>query len=527
MEQPDWNINRPSHHYQAFILLFATTLGFLGALLYLLFRWESAAHYGEIRQEELEKVQRGSEAIVQHLEGRYSDLYFLADLTSLHRIEEISQIQNGTSEVASEYISFVDRKVQYEQIHFFNRSGKQLFHIYRSGKTIHISEPGMHQDAGTVRYARGINRLAVNEVYISPLELYKNLGRVETPPKPVIHLGTPVFNQNKQQIGAIMVSLLASPLLDRFATASGVQYGYTELLNAEGYWLYSNDSTDRSWGFMFPHRTAETLPRDYPDEWKQMQASPSGQIRSDNGLFTYQRVAPFEDMPEGAYEWTVLSRLPEDKLEDMGAGMKVQFLIFAGVMLVLSAAVTWQYTKSRAYKQQLEYMALYDPVTGLPNRIKFFRALDDALKEGRKDQRFALLFLDLDGFKAVNDTYGHEAGDEVLRMVGSRLRGSVRSGDTLARMGGDEFNLLIKLDNGAQDAEEASKRILAALSAPFELSGGQCRVGASIGISLYDVDGRERETLLHKADSAMYVIKGQGKNGFAFYQEEEHSVKYK
>ena len=177
-------------------------------------------------------------------------------------------------------------------------------------------------------------------------------------------------------------------------------------------------------------------------------------------------------------------------------------------------------TEQNRDRRQLKYLAFYDPLTDLPNRSLFYDRLGQALARGNRDREpFALLMLDLDGFKVVNDVHGHETGDALLQAVGRRFQRCVRESDTVARMGGDEFVVLL---NGVRDAEAAfvvARKILAALGEPFLLGGRECRVGASIGICLSPEDGDDMETLLGRADAAMYESKANGKNTFTRYRE--------
>jgi diguanylate cyclase (GGDEF)-like protein len=129
----------------------------------------------------------------------------------------------------------------------------------------------------------------------------------------------------------------------------------------------------------------------------------------------------------------------------------------------------------------------------------------------------AVLFLDLDGFKAVNDGWGHAQGDELLRDVAGRLAGALRTGDTVARIGGDEFTVLIPELPSEEGAAEVSRKILRELDRDFRVGGSECRVTASIGIAVYPRDGSDADALLRNADAAMYRAKLAGGNRFAWY----------
>jgi diguanylate cyclase (GGDEF)-like protein len=182
-------------------------------------------------------------------------------------------------------------------------------------------------------------------------------------------------------------------------------------------------------------------------------------------------------------------------------------------------------TRKRAAQEQIEhaaraeYLAYHDALTTLPNRSLFSKLLVHSIHLAHRHRRqLAVLFLDLDRFKHINDSLGHEAGDLLLKEVAARLKGCLRESDTVARLGGDEFvAMLPELDE--KYAATVAQKILAAVARPFVLHGQELRVTASIGISIYPEDGLDEPTLKKNADIAMYQAKEEGKNNFQFYSE--------
>ena len=171
--------------------------------------------------------------------------------------------------------------------------------------------------------------------------------------------------------------------------------------------------------------------------------------------------------------------------------------------------------------ERIEYLASHDSLTNLPNREMFNELLRFSIEgAGRYQRQFALLFIDLDRFKIINDSLGHEAGDLLLVEIAGRLRRTLRSSDVVARLGGDEF--VVILDNAAErgDVEAVAQSLLAALSQPLQLSGHECRTTASIGIAMFPADGTDVHTLTKNADMAMYLAKEDGKNDFRFFARE-------
>lgn len=176
-------------------------------------------------------------------------------------------------------------------------------------------------------------------------------------------------------------------------------------------------------------------------------------------------------------------------------------------------------------EERLHHLATHDALTGLPNRTLFHDRLIHAielsrrLRSGKNEKwELAVMLLDLDNFKAANDTYGHLEGDLLLQAVTEQLRKCVRESDTVARMGGDEFTLIFENVSGEDDAAGLAKKVLAVFDQPFQFGGHKMKITASIGISLYPRDGQDAQVLLSRADIAMYQAKRYG-NTFRFYED--------
>jgi diguanylate cyclase (GGDEF)-like protein len=169
-------------------------------------------------------------------------------------------------------------------------------------------------------------------------------------------------------------------------------------------------------------------------------------------------------------------------------------------------------------EETILHLAYHDALTDLPNRTLFEDRLTVALAQAhRRNQMLPVMFLDLDRFKQVNDMAGHATGDELLRRVAERLAGLVREGDTVARVGGDEFTLLFPEVAGAEDTMEIAERVLKVFQQPWVLDGHEFHVTTSVGIAMYPNDGEDAESLLRNADTAMYRAKEQGRNNYQLY----------
>jgi diguanylate cyclase (GGDEF)-like protein len=178
-------------------------------------------------------------------------------------------------------------------------------------------------------------------------------------------------------------------------------------------------------------------------------------------------------------------------------------------------------TKQKQDEQRIQYLAHHDSLTGLANRTLFHQRCEDTLQRAeRKNAKVAVMFIDLDHFKAVNDSLGHTYGDELLRSVSARLQDCVRKTDVVARLGGDEFTVLLSEVGDSGDVAFISKKILERLAESFTVAGHEVYVSASVGISFYPDDGQDASTLIKNADAAMYAAKEQGRNNYQFFSAE-------
>lgn len=182
------------------------------------------------------------------------------------------------------------------------------------------------------------------------------------------------------------------------------------------------------------------------------------------------------------------------------------------------ADMAFDFIERKRAEQHIEYMAYYDTLTGLPNRILLADRLNQAMAQHRRNPaQLAICYLDLDGFKQVNDLHGHDVGDELLVSLAQRLGHMLRDGDTLARMSGDEFLILLGELESERDGEAIVRRILEAVDKPFEVAGHRLNVSGSIGVTLFPTDDASADTLIRHADQAMYQAKNAGKGLFRLY----------
>lgn len=220
--------------------------------------------------------------------------------------------------------------------------------------------------------------------------------------------------------------------------------------------------------------------------------------------------------------------IPAERITHMYMWRAAAASIFIFIVMVMLGRLSWQLQKERtktmeervAHARRVEYLAYHDNLTTLPNRALFSQLFIQGMEYARRyNKQLALLFLDLDHFKTINDTLGHDAGDVLLQELGERLSHSVRESDVVARLGGDEFVILLPEIHEISQVESVAEKILNAVSRPFDLVGQEFRITISIGGAIYPNDGEDEQTLMKNADTAMYYAKERGRNNFQIYSD--------
>ena len=192
--------------------------------------------------------------------------------------------------------------------------------------------------------------------------------------------------------------------------------------------------------------------------------------------------------------------------------------IIAGLVVFALAVLAVVVVRRKRQDARLGYLAQYDQLTGLINRTLFHDRLANSLVRARRDGGLVtVMFLDIDGFKGINDTFGHDVGDELLRQIAARLVACLRESDSVARLGGDEFTVILEGGKRVEDAGQVASKILRSIATPFVVADRELSVTTSIGIAVYPVDGDTSEDLVKGADTAMYQAKAAGRNTYQYF----------
>ncbi|MHB1145775.1 MAG: response regulator [Thiobacillus sp.] len=239
------------------------------------------------------------------------------------------------------------------------------------------------------------------------------------------------------------------------------------------------------------------------------------------GMDGFQVMEGLKEIETDAYlPVLVITAQPGHKLRALNAGAKDFIskpfdLMEARTRIHNMLEVRLLYKQLEQYSRALESLALHDALTGLPNRRLLFDRLALAIAHARRNKStMAVMVLDLDGFKQINDTLGHDAGDTLLRMVADRLVAAVRQEDTVARLGGDEFVIALWESNHADGVAKLVSKVIQAVSQPYRIQDRDVNITASVGVGIYPTHGEEVETLMKSADLALYDAKRAGKNDY-------------
>lgn len=489
-------------------------------------------HLERIEHFAVSQQQAIARAVLQSIQ---SDILFLGnDSTLLNYLDNTNQ--TTLRHLVDDYTAFSKSKGIYDQIRFIDHEGVERVRVNFNFGNPYAVHPKKLQNKKDRYYFTDAISLDRGDVFISPLDLNVERKTIERPLKPMIRLCTPVFDREGEKRGVVVLNYLAQHLLDKIAEMEGVTTGRSILINREGYYLL-HPNHDKEWGFMLSDNS-QRIGVDDTKVWDVMYNNEEGQIYTASGLYTFQKISPIdyeksstisesggqiddsrELIPGQRYLWYIVSAVTKVELKEYYRQLYVEFIVFSLFVLVVMGVaarnVSQNIVKRRVVQKKLQHMALRDQLTGLANRSLFYDRLDLMIERGKRYlAKFAVIFIDLDGFKLVNDTYGHAVGDKLLIIVAEKLKQHSRKTDTVARLGGDEFVILYS-DMSSSDAVKGFvERIMRSFQEEIIIEEKVINISLSIGVSTYPDNGEDAIVMLNKADEAMYRAKKAGKNGY-------------
>lgn len=449
----------------------------------------------------------------------------VANLLFVRHTVQLSGLETmGVQELKKQWVAFADSIHIYDRIQFIDMEGNELIRVdYHPDGSVAVPDSEL-QNRADQRYFEASTTLDNKTVYISRMHLKVDRGKVVKPENPVIHLTAVYYDGAGVKRGMVVLSYLAKNTLDSLHKLAGLSVGEAYLLNPDGYWMMNSADAGTEWAFMYKDRADINFGREYPDEWRLMHKDTSGAFTTSNGFFSYSTVLANEcfrfkdvdinikpdagamrivshvspkDPSNGAFvSWTYW-RLAVDVMRDL-----MWALLWVWIPAVVLGAF---FNTMHRRREQIRYQADYDGMTHTLNRRAGIERLRALCANGAKTAPFAICFVDINGLKEINDTLGHAAGDAALVKLVEAIRRTIRSADTLCRLGGDEFMIICPGGNSAV-LERIWLRICEKLAEcnasgdfPFTLS-------ASHGVTEYRPGDDENEMIM-RADRAMYEEK--------------------
>jgi diguanylate cyclase (GGDEF)-like protein len=511
-----------------------------------------------------------------------ADALTLASMPSSAKVaspEDLAHDDAAKDHLAQVFGTIMRLHPQYAQVRLITRQqfGLELIRFDRDGNRMVRVTGSQLQEKGHFPYVFETLSLAPGRVYVSPITVNHEQGAHSAEGTPTLRLATPVVSPAGTVVGVVVINVKLKDLLDY--VQSDLPAGHQLYLTNEWGDFLAHPNPAMTFGF---DKGRRLLVQDSFDETKALfnKAKSSVLVNGlDDPLRAKGQILAFVRKPFGLpenHQFVVLglARPLEDVLrggKSLGESTIQMVLAFSLLAIVLAivfsraltrplqmlthAATSFQtghaleelpvkrkdeigvlarcfdqmrnelkshMEKMNQNQQELTHLAHHDSLTGLPNRMQFFHQIERAIEvAAENDEQLAVLFIDLDHFKQINDQMGHAVGDQVLIIVAQRLRRALRGEDIVARLGGDEFIVLIKGPGISAEAPSIAGKILGSLNENIMIHGRCLQVCASIGISLFPDDGVTAEELVFRADSAMYRAKVSGRYTFASYQEAE------
>lgn len=507
-----------------FVFLLLSALLLLGPFLY---------QYQSIKSSYLQSVETDlsiySDNIDTHFSFVASDILLLEDIIMNKDIFVLDQgsvsftSQADLDSLEMDLVDWIQSESIYDQIRIIGIQGTELVRVnYNQGSPVIVAEADLQDKSSRYYFQNSIN-LANDTLYLSKIDLNVENDEIEYidgRPKQIYRIASTLFNSQNEKIGIIIVNYYVE---DLFHTGlnENIDLPCLSVINQDGYFLQSEDETIE-YGFMFDDKLDETFENYHGFDIFDKSGTDINQFTVSGKVFTSVIV----DSDDIALSLTENLLKPIDVYSDNGpiviysafsfnsinlfdhliSNYIIYFLISAVIVFVVSRLIDEINYNHKEKLKFLEYTSTHDTLTELPNRLSITKKMETLAKE---DKDFYIMFLDLDGFKKINDSFGHHMGDKVLFEVGKRLKACMREEDEVARLGGDEFIVLFN-DTDEMKLIEMKHQIEESISQVFIIQEDECYIGVSIGMWLYD--GKQSvEVSIMMADQLMYKEKDMKK----------------
>lgn len=512
----------------------------LGALVSSWFNLKSTQEIELVKQKEEQIISRSKNIMLEEYDGILSDLLTLASLPIHVDTRSATSKNRFEQDLAATYLVLSQTRARYDQIRYIDNKGMEKVRIDFKEGTPQVTPTNKLQNKKTRYYFQDINQLSSDEIYVSRFDLNIEQGKIEQPNKPIIRMGKVIFNDQGQREGILLLNYLGDVLLSKLNRVSQINPSQLMIVDQKGYWL-KHPNKDKEWGFMFKDKQNLTFAEEHPKLWQEMLTQKTGQIKTPQGLYTFDSIFPLRSKPISEmgyyplrdkhfstqkdlknYQWLLISFMPNDAFTDrLENQLQAMSLLLIGIIVSMGGIAFllagYRYQK-QALQKKANYLAYHDALTGLYNRYALMKEEGQHnifVSQSKKDS-YSVFFLDLDGFKPINDTHGHQVGDQVLQTIANRLKNTVRKEDFVIRVGGDEFAIITHHTVDHVAIKIFGDRLIKAIEKPIQLDDKTLHLSTSIGVASYPQDGISLNQLIDLADAAMYNAKKSGKGKLCF-----------
>lgn len=530
----------------AFLCLFSITL---------VFDFQEKMVLTEIKSDEQHFIEIGNHSIGEDLKKVITDTNYLVTTDKFLTATSINPILDSSTklDLEQEWMAFSLNKAIYDQIRWIDNEGREKIRVnYNDGNPLAVSIDKLQDKKHRYYFTDTIN-LKSGQFFISNLDLNLERGNVEIPIKPMIRVATPIYTQNGDKKGILVINLLAKNLLSKFGHFKSFYGSQHWLLNEDGYWLHGTVEEDQ-WGFMF-HKLENTVASRYPRAWKKISASSQGQFTDHDGLWTFATLYPLNsalqenqssvdnsDPEYKGYAWKSVVFLPHEKYQSLLNFSTGEMIFYALIILCIFFVISWSLAKSWLTKkmtaevllneaielndqlkstthqlnlsqQKVEQLMTTDELTGALNSVTFFQQSQCiADRAQRYALAYSVILLEIDFFGKLTKLHGNEIGDIILKEVASIISSNIRSDDLIGRISTHEFAIILS-QTSAMDAMDLAERLRNSITEiKTQHKSETITFTASIGIGGFNEERITLDEVLELSNEALSLAKENGRN---------------
>ena len=519
------------------ILCYITITFLVFAVIYTVRTVMIQSKFNQLKQDEIissqeKKIATKVDFVVYKLNRLIGDVLYVSDM---FKIEKESHIDY--TNIGNQWLSFSNRMKIYDQIRYIGIDGMEEMRIdYSENGAYIVSEDKLQDKSDYYYFTDTINKLN-GSVYFSKIDLNVENKVIEEPKTPVLRISTPIYIDDELD-GIVVLNYYASDILNYMSSNTINHQDSIFMLNSDGYWIFNSDDSGLEWAFQYQDQLENTFANVFPNEWAQITEKGVGTIVTENGTFSFSNIInnkeftlnnsynslSFEDedyyivtyIPTSSDEWTYFKN---DTLSLLMTTFSNNIKIY-GIILLISVLIGISAYVYIIESDKIKYFSNYDVMTGVYNRRAGLDKLNTIYKRlSNATKPTSVCFIDIDGLKEVNDSFGHLVGDDLILNVVKVLNASIREDDFIARLGGDEF-LIVFTNSSKANVEKIWERINSEYKKINQDGKNQYNISVSHGVYEFTVNSDETiDSLINKADAKMYEEKKISKKDDAIIKE--------